>query len=94
MSEVYLSTYPVTRAEYQEHGSTICRKKLGGPQYNVTPPGFTDGEAATGDIDEDEQERRYALGLESIRGRGGKKKREEEEVTSGQWGGRRRRGLA
>jgi actin-related protein 6 len=37
---------------------------------------------------------RYALGLESIRGKpikGKSKKKEEDEVVSGNWGGRRRR---
>lgn len=88
-NDVYLTNYPVTRAEYQEHGSTICRRKFGGPAYNQNPPGFsrTDEEP----VDEHEQELRYALGLDSIRGRGGKRKGEEEEVTSGNWGGRRRR---
>lgn len=87
-NDVYLTNYPVTRAEYQEHGSTICRRKFGGPAYNVSPPGFsrTDEEP----VDEHEQELRYALGLDSIKGRG-KRKGEEEEVTSGNWGGRRRR---
>ncbi|WWD07640.1 actin-like protein ARP6 [Kwoniella europaea PYCC6329] len=89
-SEIYLSTYPITRAEYLEHGSSICRRRFGGPAYNVNPPGFTSGEIS-GEIDEDERERRYAMGLESIKGRGGKKRKEEEEVISGNWGGRRRR---
>ena len=85
-SELYLPTYPVTRAEYLEHGSSICRRRFGGPAYNVDPPGFEGVE-----IDEEERERRYAMGLE-VRTKGGKKaKREEEEVTSGNWGGRRRR---
>nr|XP_019008456.1 actin-like protein ARP6 [Kwoniella pini CBS 10737]OCF47237.1 actin-like protein ARP6 [Kwoniella pini CBS 10737] len=88
-SEIYLSTYPVTRAEYQEHGSSICRRRFGGPAYNVNPPGFTSGEMG-GEIDEDERERRYAMGLESKKGKG-KRKKEEEEVISGNWGGRRRR---
>ena len=86
-----MPTYPVTRAEYLEHGSSLCRKRFGGPQYNVTPPGFTDG-AAAADLDDDERERRYALGLENKQGKG-KKKVEEEEVTSGNWGGRRRRAM-
>jgi actin-related protein 6 len=90
-SEYYLETYPVTRAEYLEHGSSICRRRFGGPSYNVTPPGFLEGDAG-GDVSDDERERRYALGLESIRGKGkGKRKVEEQEVTSGNWGGRRRR---
>jgi len=56
----------------------------------VTPPGFLEGDA--GDVSDDERERRYALGLENIRGKGkGKRKVEEQEVTSGNWGGRRRR---
>ncbi|WWC59496.1 actin-like protein ARP6 [Kwoniella dejecticola CBS 10117] len=88
-SEIYLSTYPVTRAEYQEHGSSICRRRFGGPAYNVNPPGFTSGEMG-GEVDEDERERRYAMGLESKKGKG-KKRKEEEEVISGNWGGRRRR---
>ncbi|WRT64746.1 actin-like protein ARP6 [Kwoniella shivajii] len=88
-SEIYLSTYPVTRAEYQEHGSSICRRRFGGPAYSVNPPGFTSGEMG-GEIDEDERERRYAMGLESKKGKG-KKRKEEEEVISGNWGGRRRR---
>lgn len=91
-SEVYLKSFPVTRAEYLEHGSSICRRKFGGPAYNVNPPGFTSGEVAM-DLDEDERERRYALGLENKNGRG-KKRKEEEEVTSGNWGGRRRRAMA
>ena len=91
-SEAYLPTFPVSRADYLEHGSSICRRRFGGPAYNVSPPGFTSGEMNE-DIDDDERERRYAMGLESKKGRGGKKKgpREEEEVTSGNWGGRRRR---
>ena len=89
-SEIYLETYPVTRAEYQEHGSSICRRRFGGPAYNVNPPGFTSGELNP-DVDDDERERRYAMGLESKKGKG-KRKQEEEEVTSGNWGGRRRRG--
>lgn len=91
-SDIYLDTYPVTRAEYLEHGSSICRRRFGGPAYNITPPGFVEGDVA--DVSDDERERRYALGLESIRGKGGKGKRskaEEQEVTSGNWGGRRRR---
>jgi actin-related protein 6 len=88
-SEIYLSTYPVTRAEYLEHGSSICRRRFGGPSYNVTPPGFTNGDAG-GDISDDERERRYAMGIESKKEKG-KRKVEEEEVTSGNWGGRRRR---
>ncbi|OCF32584.1 actin-like protein ARP6 [Kwoniella heveanensis BCC8398] len=88
-SDIYLSTYPVTKAEYQEHGSSICRRRFGGPSYNVNPPGFTSGEIS-GEIDEDERERRYAMGLESKKGKG-KRRAEEEEVTSGNWGGRRRR---
>jgi actin-related protein 6 len=84
----YLPTYPVTRAEYLEHGSSICRRKFGGPAYNVEPPGFNrDAEP----VDGDEQELRYALGLDSIRGKGSKKRANDEEVTSGNWGGRRRR---
>jgi len=96
-SDIYLSTYPITRSEYLEHGSSICRRRFGGPQYNINPPGFTNTDAnANADVDEDERERRYALGIESIRGKAGgskkgKGKREEEEVTSGNWGGRRRR---
>lgn len=90
-SEVYLPTYPVTRAEYLEHGSAICRRRFGGQAYNHTPPGFADGEGAA-DLDDDERERRYAMGLESKKGKG-KRKVEEEEVTSGNWGGRRRRAL-
>ncbi|ORY30390.1 actin family [Naematelia encephala] len=90
-SEIYLSTYPVTRAEYLEHGSSICRRRFGGPAYNINPPGFTNGEVNM-DMSDDEKERRYAMGLESKKGKG-KKKVEEEEVTSGNWGGRRRRGL-
>ncbi|WVR04653.1 actin-like protein ARP6 [Kwoniella sp. DSM 27419] len=88
-SDIYLSTYPVTRAEYQEHGSSICRRRFGGPSYSVNPPGFTSGEIS-GEVDEDERERRYAMGLESKKGKG-KRRAEEEEVTSGNWGGRRRR---
>ncbi|BEI84061.1 hypothetical protein CcaverHIS002_0406650 [Cutaneotrichosporon cavernicola] len=84
----YLPTYPVTRAEYLEHGSSICRRKFGGPVYNVEPPGFN---RDTEPVDEDEQELRYALGLDSIRGKGSKKRANDEEVTSGNWGGRRRR---
>ena len=93
-SEYYHETYPVTRAEYLEHGSSICRRRFGGPAYNVAPPGFLEGEIG-GDVSDDERERRYALGLESIRGKGskGKRKVEEQEVTSGNWGGRRRRGV-
>jgi actin-related protein 6 len=87
-SEVYLPTYPVTRAEYLEHGSSICRRRFRGPSYNVNAPGFNNGDA--GDISDDERERRYAMGLESKKGKG-KRKAEEEEVTSGNWGGRRRR---
>ncbi|CAK9780965.1 unnamed protein product [Cutaneotrichosporon oleaginosum] len=84
----YLPTYPVTRSEYLEHGSSICRRKFGGPAYNIEPPGFNrDAEP----VDEDEQELRYALGLDSIRGKGSKKRTNDEEVTSGNWGGRRRR---
>ncbi|WWC86887.1 actin-like protein ARP6 [Kwoniella dendrophila CBS 6074] len=94
-SDIYLSTYPVTKSEYQEYGSSICRRRFGGPIYNVNPPGFTSGEIS-GEIDEDERERRYAMGLESKKGKGsGKRKDEElgeEEVISGNWGGRRRRG--
>lgn len=95
-SDIYLSTFPVTRAEYQEHGSSICRRRFGGPAYNVNPPGFKAGEAAAEgeDVDEDAREMRYAMGLESIRGKplkGKSKKKEEEEVVSGNWGGRRRR---
>ncbi|WVO16547.1 actin-like protein ARP6 [Cryptococcus depauperatus] len=91
-SEAYLSDYPVTRAEYLEHGSSICRRRFGGPVYNNNPPGFytaMDGE--NDEISDDERERRYALGLESIRKGKGKKRKEEEEVISGNWGGRRRR---
>lgn len=90
-SDIYLETYPVTRAEYLEHGSSICRRRFGAPAYNITPPGFVEGDVA--DVSDDERERRYALGLESIRGKGsrGKRKVEEQEVTSGNWGGRRRR---
>lgn len=87
-SDIYLQTYPVTRAEYLEHGSSICRRRFGGPAYNVNPPGFI-GDSG-GDISDDERERRYAMGLESKKGKG-KRKAEEEEVTSGNWGGRRRR---
>ncbi|WVQ75999.1 actin-like protein ARP6 [Cryptococcus sp. DSM 104548] len=105
-SDIYLSTYPVTREDYLEHGSSICRRRFGGPAYNVHPPssvltggagaGGEDGEG--GEIDEDEQEMRYIMGLESIKGRKTKGKKgksgkgkEDEEVTSGNWGGRRRR---
>jgi actin-related protein 6 len=88
-NDIYLSSYPITRAEYQEAGSSACRRKFGGPKYNVDPPGFS-RTAGDGDIDEHEQEMRYALGLDSIRGKGSKRK-ETEEVTSGNWGGRRRR---
>ncbi|WOO80535.1 Actin-like protein ARP6 [Vanrija pseudolonga] len=88
-NDVYLSSYAVTRAEYQEHGSSICRRKFGGPAYNVDPPGFTrDGGEP---VDEHEQELRYALGLDSIKGKGSKRRNEDQEVTSGNWGGRRRR---
>ena len=99
-SEIYLSTFPVTRAEYQEHGSAICRRRFGGPGYSINPPGFKSGEVAVdadGEVDEDARELRYAMGLESIRGKplnaskGKNKKKEEEEVVSGNWGGRRRR---
>lgn len=92
-SEIYLQTYPVTRAEYLEHGSSICRRRFGGPAYNINPPGFTDGEI-NGELSDDERERRYAMGMESKKGKGKGKKQEEEEVTSGNWGGRRRRALA
>ncbi|WWD21521.1 actin-like protein ARP6 [Kwoniella shandongensis] len=90
-SEIYLSTYPVTRAEYLEHGSSICRRRFGGPAYNLNPPGFTNGDGG-GDLSDDERERRYAMGIESKKGKG-KRKMEEEEVTSGNWGGRRRRAM-
>ncbi|KAK8847430.1 actin-like protein ARP6 [Kwoniella newhampshirensis] len=90
-SEIYLSTYPVTRAEYLEHGSSICRRRFGGPSYNLNPPGFTNGDIG-GDLSDDERERRYAMGIESKKGKG-KRKMEEEEVTSGNWGGRRRRAM-
>jgi actin-related protein 6 len=98
-SEIYLSTYPVTRAEYLEHGSSICRRRFGGPAYNINPPGMlSTGDGGGADLSDDERERRYAMGLESIKGKGsgkvkGKRKGEDEEVTSGNWGGRRRRGL-
>lgn len=88
-NDAYLPNYTVSRAEYLEHGSSICRRKFGGPAYNVSPPGFSRGGGEP--IDEDEQELRYALGLDSIKGRGSKRRNEEEEVTSGNWGGRRRR---
>ncbi|WVQ83263.1 actin-like protein ARP6 [Cryptococcus sp. DSM 104549] len=92
-AEIYHSTYPVTRADYLEHGSSICRRRFGGPAYNVDPPGFTSGEGGA-ELSDDERERRYAMGLESTSGKGrGKKKAEEEEVTSGNWGGRRRRAM-
>lgn len=89
-NDVYHSSYPVTRAEYLEHGSQICRRKFGGPSYNVEPPGFSRGGEP---VDEHEQEMRYAMGLDSIKGRGSGRGRrgEQEEVTSGNWGGRRRR---
>jgi actin-related protein 6 len=90
-SEIYLSTYPVTRAEYQEHGSSVCRRRFGGPAYNVNPPGIDPGAGAGGDLSDDERERRYAMGLESKKGKVKGKRKEEEEVTSGNWGGRRRR---
>ena len=92
-SELYLETFPVTRAEYLEHGSSICRQKFGGPAYNINPPGFTSGDVNM-DMDDDERERRYALGLESKQGGRKGKRKEEEEVTSGNWGGRRRRAMA
>ena len=90
-SDVYLEQFPVTRAEYLEHGSSICRKKFGGPAYNVNPPGFTSGEVNM-DVDDDERERQYALGLLDKKGKG-KRRKEDEEVTSGNWGGRRRRAM-
>ncbi|ODO08721.1 hypothetical protein L198_00454 [Cryptococcus wingfieldii CBS 7118] len=105
-SNIYLSTYPVTREEYLEHGSSICRRRFGGPAYNVHPPSSVlTGGAGVGDegvegaaLDEDEQEMRYIMGLESIKGRKTKGKKgktgkgkEDEEVISGNWGGRRRR---
>ena len=91
-SEVYPPTYPVTRAEYLEHGSSICRRRFGGPAYNINPPGFADG-AGAADLDDDERERRYAMGLESKKWKGKRKVEDEEEVTSGNWGGRRRRAM-
>lgn len=90
--DVYLDTFPITRAEYLESGSSACRRRFGGSAYNVNPPGFTSGEVGA-DIDEDERERRYALGLENKNGKG-KRKKDDEEVTSGNWGGRRRRAQA
>jgi actin-related protein 6 len=88
----YLSTYPVTRAEYLEHGSGICRRKFGGPEYSVNPPGFQSGIALT-EMDDDERERRYALGLLDKGKHKGKKREQDEEVVSGNWGGRRRRAM-
>ena len=88
---MYLPTYPVTRAEYLEHGSSLCRRRFGGPAYNIAPSGFTEGDVGA-ELDDDERERRYAMGLESKKGKG-KRRVEEEEVTSGNWGGRRRRAL-
>ncbi|KIR35961.1 actin-like protein ARP6 [Cryptococcus deuterogattii MMRL2647] len=93
-SEIYMSTYPITRAEYFEHGSTICRRKFGSfgaPAYNIDPPGFSSGVDAAAEVSDDEMEMRYAMGLESKKGGKGKRRKEEEEVTSGNWGGRRRR---
>lgn len=93
-SEVYMSTYPITRAEYFEHGSSVCRRKFGSfgaPAYNVYPPGFSSGADASTEASDDEMEMRYAMGLESKKGGKGKRRKEEEEVTSGNWGGRRRR---
>jgi len=91
-SEIYLPTYPVTRAEYLEHGSSICRRRFGGPACNVTPPGVID-RGGIADLDDDERERHYAMGLQSKKGKGKRKEEEEEEVTSGNWGGRRRRAM-
>lgn len=86
---MYIPSYTVSRAEYLEHGSSVCRRKFGGPPYNVNPPGFARG-AGGEPVDEEEQELRYALGLDSIKGRG-KRRGDDQEVTSGNWGGRRRR---
>ncbi|KAL7421477.1 Actin-related protein 6 [Cryptotrichosporon argae] len=82
--------YAVTRAEYLEAGSSACRRRFGGPAYAVNPPGFVSGATGDDELDDDERERRYALGL-GREGKKGKGKKEEEEVTSGNWGGRRRR---
>lgn len=93
-SEVYMSTYPVTRTEYFEQGSSLCRRKFGSfgaPAYNIDPPGFSSGVDARTEVSDDEMEMRYAMGLESKKGGKGKRRKEEEEVTSGNWGGRRRR---
>lgn len=90
-NDVYLQSYTVSRAEYLEHGSGICRRKFGGPSYNINPPGFSRSGGGDEDIDEEEQELRYAMGLDNIKGRGRKRGGEEQEVTSGNWGGRRRR---
>lgn len=70
-SEVYMSTYPITRAEYFEHGSSVCRRKFGSfgaPAYNVYPPGFSSGADASTEASDDEMEMRYAMGLESKKG--------------------------
>jgi actin-related protein 6 len=55
---------------------------------------------AEAEMDDDERERRYALGLldaetrkKGARGGKGKKRDVEEEVVSGNWGGRRRRAM-
>jgi actin-related protein 6 len=96
-SENYLTTYPVTKAEYQEHGPDICRRRFGGPS-SLTP--LATGVSAAGvqldeETDDDELDRLYAMGIDVV-GNGRKKKIriEEEEVTTGGqgWGGRRRRG--
>lgn len=79
----------MTRAEYLEHGSGICRRRFGGPAYNINPPFVSEasgGAAGTGngssggggggrDLSDDERERRYAMGMESkyFTGRKGKK---------------------
>lgn len=44
------------------------------------------------EMDDDERERRYAMGLMEIGKKGkAKKANQDEEVISGNWGGRRRR---
>ncbi|EIW68065.1 hypothetical protein TREMEDRAFT_40155 [Tremella mesenterica DSM 1558] len=95
-SLIQSSTYPslpITRAEYLETGSSICRRKLSvfsQPPYS--PLSGSVPEIVDGELSDDERERRYALGLidEEKKGKKGKKK-EDEEVISGNWGGRRRR---
>ena len=92
-----MATYPVTKAEYQEYGADVCRRRFGGPSSLTA---LATGVSAAGveldeETDDDELDRLYAMGIDVV-GNGRKKKIriEEEEVTTGGqgWGGRRRRG--